>query len=259
MKSVGQKNTEHDRSERWLKQPSTASGLRLTFYLNSQAESEDPGRQKILSFLQDMRELQHLIETSPESIPEWQSAEIEGSNIMVRRDDEWPGLELHRKIESALSKYSPRLRIQIPSRTDPQIRSIVAPETDEADAATALVALSEAGKLSLVRQCEGCRQWIYVQTSNKKTCDENCRGRKYRNTDRFKEDRRLYMQIRYWETESKDLLSKIRNLSRSREDQEAKVGLEATRSEIKAKIEQIKKSREQLNEAAKRGGIHGSL
>jgi hypothetical protein len=146
--------------------------------------------------------------------------------------------------------YNLSFRTITPTKEDARLRFLVLGDTAEADAASNLASLAEEGwsTLSLLRNCEGCNTKFFAARSNQKCCNENCRQKKLEATDRFKNLRSAYMRKQYWDAKSGSLLSAIKNLSQSREDQKKKAQLQERRKAAKENAKAAEQEWDQLKE-----------
>lgn len=70
------------------------------------------------------------------------------------------------------------------------------PQAEEAVAADATLRLAEVSELTQLQQCL-CGRWFFVSRKTQRSCSPTCRHKLYEQTDKFKANRRKYMNQYY--------------------------------------------------------------
>lgn len=173
--------------ERHFNDPKSARGLTVAMFLRM---ARKPARLPIERLLELLKERARLIESAPESLPDWKRI-VESSEATIFSESNSPVSQLDREIDKLLARYPPQ-RLRMRAYSEVKVR--------EAEVAEALKTMAEDGLkvLDRLRMCRGCGEWLYAIKSDRVTCGDECRHKKYAQSEFYKERARQQSKIKYW-------------------------------------------------------------
>jgi hypothetical protein len=227
---VYQKTKQEIDFERWVSDPKAARGLTVAMFLRG---AKKPAHQRIERILDLLKARAKLIESVPESLPDWKRI-VETSEATILSESNSPVFQLNRGIDKLLARYKPpRLRMEMPTKSLERLRIDSQTRTREAEVAQALKIIAEDGSraLDLLRTCRGCGEWLYATKADRVTCDAACRHVKYAQGDFYKKRAKLQSKINYWTNEYRIAVSLARREKADEKLQTAKAELESLKGE----------------------------
>lgn len=229
--------------QRRVSHPITAHGLTVVMFL---VDAKKPARQRIERILDLLKAKARLIESAPESLPNWKKI-VESSGATILSESNSPVFQLNLEIDKLLAGYKPRLQMALPTQA-----------LRESEAALALKEISAYGLavLDLFRKCEESGErakWFFATRPDQKFCSAKCRHKALEQTPEFKVSRKLYAREQYWSERERDLQYRIKNLSETREGQKTKAELD---QKLKAARTRLKAANQERKTLATRGETH---
>jgi hypothetical protein len=223
--------------QRRVSNPIRSVGLEEAVYLNDETVS-----------LKDRRDIESLLEKFQGIEAEAQAESDAGvleriGSIEMRYPHRSPSFLRRQEINQLLAKYPRPRPLTGPPGSLKERRTEYDYQTRKAKIAYGLLALYEKGQIDRLRKCESCGKWYFARP-NQQRCSARCRHKKYQDTNQFKTYRKWYAKEQYWTAIARDLGAKIKDLSRSRVDRDAKTQLEARRKTALENADAARRERE---------------
>jgi DNA-binding transcriptional ArsR family regulator len=248
MRKLQKTDVQKKREERFQRRTSSpirSIALTVVMFSNADDDENKNARLRIEDLLDKFQRLEGMAKA--DSRYKGSVVETHKSGI-IRYEHRSPSFQLRQEIDRFLAKYPPPYaRTAAPLK---QRRTLYDYETREAEVAYGLLALYEAGLIDRLRRCD-CKQNMYFARSNQKRCSAACGRKKLQDTPHFKTYRALYAQEQYWTAKARDLLFRIKNFSRSREDQSTKSQHETRYKAALQKAAAARRKRDKPNGEAK--------
>lgn len=232
VKNVYQKTKQELDFERLFSDPKAARGLTVAMFLR---QARKPARLRIERIIELLKERARLIESAPESLPDWKMI-VESSEAAILTESDSPVFQLNNEIDKLLARYKPpRLRMEMPTRSLERLRTDSHNRTREAEVALALKTMADDGLkvLDRLRMCRGCGEWLYATRADQVNCDADCRHIRYAQSDFYKVRARLQSKIKYWSDKRRLAVSLAARTKANEKLQTAKAELDKMKGEGK--------------------------